>query len=60
MIAVHEEATGKGDSEPAQMIMYFYGMMGNKGGAEDKSLSGATSGELTLRVNLTVQFEIAK
>ncbi len=42
------------------MIMYFYGMMGNKGGAEDKSLSGATSGELTLRVNLTVQFEIAK
>jgi uncharacterized protein YggE len=61
VIAVHEEAVAKSDSEPSQMMMLIYGMMSSsKGGAEDKALSGATSGNLTLRVNLTVQFEIAK
>jgi hypothetical protein len=60
ILSVHEEGSGKSDSDVAPMIMYFYGALGNKGAAEDKSLSNSTSGDLTLHVNLTVQFEMAK
>jgi uncharacterized protein len=60
IVSVHEEGSGKSDSNIASMLMYFNGALGNKGNAEDKSLSNATSGDLTLHVNLTVQFEMAK
>ncbi len=39
IVAVHEEAVAKSDSEPSQMMMLIYGMMSSsKGGAEDKAL----------------------
>jgi uncharacterized protein YggE len=57
ILSVHDEGVNK--SEPGAMIMYFYGSLSNKGGAEDKAIAGSTSGDLTLHVNLQVQFEIA-
>jgi uncharacterized protein len=59
IVAVHDEGTAKADPEISALMM-IYGATMNKVNADDKALSGVTSGELTLRVNLTVQFEIAK
>ena len=59
IVAVHDEGTAKADPEISALMM-IYGATMNKVNADDKALSGVTSGNLTLRVNLTVQFEIAK
>ena len=60
IVSVREAEASKSDS--ANLMMSIYGYLGssNKGNSADKSLSGSNSGDLTLHVNLEVQFEIAK
>ena len=59
IIAVHDSQSPR--AENSTMIMYFYGSLSNKGGAADeKAISGPTSGDLVVRANLEVQFELAK
>ena len=53
-------AAPKQESETSNLAMMIYGAVAHKPSAEEAVLSGGTSGELTLHVNLTVQFEIAK
>jgi uncharacterized protein YggE len=53
------EAAAKQDSGSSMMAM-IYGIATSKRSNDDKSLVSATSGEVTLRINLRVQFEIAK
>ncbi len=62
VLSIREEAPSKSDKDDsaAMMMMNIYGMLANKGNSEDKVLSGTTSGDLTLRVNLTVRFELEK
>lgn len=61
IVSVHEDASGKdGNDSASAMMMNIYGMLANKGNSEDKVLSGGTSADLTLKVNLTVRFELAK
>jgi uncharacterized protein YggE len=58
IIAVRDEDLNK--DEPNQTIVNLYGFLAGKGSGQDTSLSSTSSGELTLKVNLVVQFEIAK
>ena len=60
IISVREDGAGKSDAEPESLIVSIYGGRANKEANEDKAISSSTSGELTLSVGLTVQFEIAK
>ncbi|HEV3418117.1 MAG TPA: SIMPL domain-containing protein [Pirellulales bacterium] len=49
----------EGPGSNMQGVVYYSPAM-NRGSGEDNALTGVTSGEVTMRVNLTVQFEIAK
>lgn len=60
VISIQEAPAAKADSAMPNYIYYMMGLMGGKGGSDDKSLVGSTFGELTMNVNLTVQFEILK
>lgn len=61
IVSVHEDSSGKeGNDTTSAMMLNIYGMLANKGNSEDKVLSGDTSADLTLKVNLTVRFELAK
>jgi predicted secreted protein len=60
IVSVQEtEATQKQDAGSSVMMM-IYGIASNKRSNDEKSLVSATSGEVTLRINLRVQFEMAK
>jgi len=58
IVAVRENDVAS--SENPQTVVYLYGGSSSKSGGQDKSLTGSTSGELTLRASVTVQFEIVK
>jgi hypothetical protein len=60
IVSVREEGAAKPQSDTANLAMMIYGVMAQKSSPEESGLAGGTSGELTLHVNLTVQFEIAK
>lgn len=49
----------EGPGTNMQGVVYYSPAI-NRGGGDDNALSSISSGEVTLRVNLTVQFEIAK
>ncbi len=58
IISVREGQLAGGDN--SQTIVNMYGIVNSKSDKSAQTLAGATSGELTLRVNLIVQFEIEK